>query len=133
MRTAQTAQTASPTGLLTTNELCAATGATLREIQWWCQEGMLQPDAGRRQGGGLPIRVFEPFEVAMTRLALCMRHYPKAKRRAIAAVRRAHSLPRYLVIEGRTGKKIHFAATNAEVLELAKAARGGVIVAEVKA
>lgn len=115
---------------LTTRELCAATGATERQLQWWEETNLLQCE---KYGGSGHSRVFSRSEVPLVRLALRLHHFPSARRRVIAAIRRHHMIPPYFVVFDAKGRRVRFADSNADVIEIATAAKGGVLVCEVRA
>jgi hypothetical protein len=122
------------TATLTTRELCAATGATERQIQWWSQEGILRPQLMPGPGYNGRSRVFPRSELPLARLAVRLgKHYASTRRRVIAAIRRAHVVPPYFVVFDRLGRRVRFAECGLDVIEIAIAAKGGVLVCEVKA
>jgi hypothetical protein len=114
-----------PALTLTTRELATATGATLRQLQYWEEQGLLRcSKRGRRE--------FAATELALARLAVYLPKFPKARRGIIAAIRRRHTSPPFYVVSDRLGKRVRFADSKAEVVALATAARYGVLLVEVK-
>jgi DNA-binding transcriptional MerR regulator len=124
------------TALLTTRELCAATGATPRMIQYWVDTGLLKCACRRpSKPGQFSARRFEPREVLRARLAATLWKRGVgfiARRRALMALarRKAPAAPFWIVAEGR---EVHFAKSKRDVIEIALAATRGVVVVEVAA
>lgn len=118
---------------LTTRELCAATGATEREVQYWYETGLIHCGhvAGRGRAGIQCI--FPRAELTLARLVKQLYRFPSGRRRVVAAIRRHRMIPPYFVVFDAKGRRVRFADSNADVIEIATAAKGGVLVCEVRA
>lgn len=119
---------------LTTRELCAATGATEREIQYWQETGLLQcVKESLSSYGCITRKVFPRTELPLARLAKRLGRFPSGRRRVVAAIRRAQMIPPYFVVFDKSGRRVRFAACGLDVVDIAIAAKSGVLVCEVKA
>jgi DNA-binding transcriptional MerR regulator len=112
---------------LTTDELCAATGATRRQVQLWRDKGVLKPTL--LQGRAW----YDSRDAYLARLAAQLSQRGigfNVRRRILAAVDR-HQAPRppYYIVTW--DEHVRFVTTTDRVLALVKAAPSSVVVVEV--
>ena len=115
---------------MTTRELMAATGVTERQVQWWAETGLLRchlRDARRE---------FDPSEAILARVGLRLVHFPSARRRVIATLRKRLAAerpqrPPFFIVTDVHGRDIRFARTTGELVKVALNAQEGIVIAEV--
>jgi hypothetical protein len=121
MPTRQTNRPA-PTAL-TTRELCAATGASARQIRYWLRTGLIDPS--------------DPIWLIRLRLALVKRfgtNAEVAERVLLAcAIRRRRPSAPFFVVTDSLGKNLQITRSKRRVFSIAKNATRGVVVVEVEA
>jgi hypothetical protein len=122
--------------LLTTAELCAASGATKRQVQVWSEYGLLKCSMVKMSGRGRGhVRGFHEREVLCARVAATLwkrRVGSIARRRALTMLAQNLKLdpPFWLIVEGRD---VHLTRVKRDVIEIALGATRGVVVVEVAA
>jgi DNA-binding transcriptional MerR regulator len=112
---------------MTTRELMAATGVTERQVQWWAETGLLRCHLrGAR-------REFDPSEAILARVGLRLVHFPSARRRVIATLRKRPQRPPFFIVTDVHGRHIRFARTTGELVKVALNAQEGIVIAEMSA